>query len=253
MVLHVSNINLHVHYQHLNLEEARTTFERAVTADPLLSDLANMQIGVYTDGMRVAGVPVSIDAFVAKKARAQAKQDKVHVNRGRTRTNQGFGVWSPENDTTIVAIPCVCVHIFRLCSRNAPATTVTWVNTPSALTPSLTSASSHLPTLQDKQHSNARARKSKARETRGKVRPHKGQPAHSQGRAWPRDQAITRALTIHEHQPPASTQRRWHVCESEDTHWEVPMSRRIRQDPNARMRRRREWSEIRRGGMVGGW
>jgi len=92
MVLHVSNINLHVHYQHLNLEEARTTFERAVTADPLLSDLANMQIGVYTDGMRVAGVPVSIDAFVAKKARAQAKQDKVHVNRGRTRTNQGFGV-----------------------------------------------------------------------------------------------------------------------------------------------------------------
>jgi len=39
-----------------------------------VSDLANMEAGVFTDGMRVAGVPVGINdcvqAFVLKKAQA---------------------------------------------------------------------------------------------------------------------------------------------------------------------------------------
>ena len=43
-------------------------------ADPVLADLAAMVAGVSTDGMRVAGVPVGVDAcvktFVAKKARS---------------------------------------------------------------------------------------------------------------------------------------------------------------------------------------
>ena len=42
-------------------------------ADPALKDLAAMRVGVSTDGMRVAGVLVGVDAwvktFVAKKAR----------------------------------------------------------------------------------------------------------------------------------------------------------------------------------------
>ena len=55
-------------------KSAINTFERAVIADPSLSDLANMGVEVSTDGVRGAGVPVGIDdsvkAFVAKKARA---------------------------------------------------------------------------------------------------------------------------------------------------------------------------------------
>ena len=45
-----------------------------VRADLFLADLAAMRAGVSTDGMRVAGVPVGVDAwvkiFVAKKAQS---------------------------------------------------------------------------------------------------------------------------------------------------------------------------------------
>ena len=48
--------------------------DSAVRADPVLADLAAMGAGVSTDGMRVAGVPVGVDAwvktFVEKKARS---------------------------------------------------------------------------------------------------------------------------------------------------------------------------------------
>ena len=48
-----------------------TALDSAVRADPALADLAAMGAGVSTDGMRVAGVPVGVDAwvktFVAKK------------------------------------------------------------------------------------------------------------------------------------------------------------------------------------------
>ena len=49
-----------------------SSLERALREDPTLADLAAMGTGVSTDGMRVAGVPVGVDAwvktFVAKKA-----------------------------------------------------------------------------------------------------------------------------------------------------------------------------------------
>jgi len=57
-----------------SLDTARSALDRAVRADPALADLAAMGAGVSTDGMRVAGVPVGVDAwvktFVAKKARS---------------------------------------------------------------------------------------------------------------------------------------------------------------------------------------
>ena len=57
-----------------SLDTARSALASAVRADPALADLAAMGAGVSTDGMRVAGVPVGIDAwkkdFVAKKARS---------------------------------------------------------------------------------------------------------------------------------------------------------------------------------------
>ena len=55
-------------------DSARSALERAVREDPALADLAAMGAGVSTDGMRVAGVLVGVDAwvktFVAKKARS---------------------------------------------------------------------------------------------------------------------------------------------------------------------------------------
>ena len=55
-----------------SLDTARSALERTVREDPTLVDLAAMGAGVLTDGMRVAGVPVGVDAwvktFVAKKA-----------------------------------------------------------------------------------------------------------------------------------------------------------------------------------------
>jgi len=55
-----------------SLNTARSALERAVREDPALADLATMGAGISTDGMRVAGVPVGVDAwvkkFVAKKA-----------------------------------------------------------------------------------------------------------------------------------------------------------------------------------------
>ena len=55
-------------------DSARSALERAVREDPALADLAAMGTGVSTDGMRVVGVPVGVDAwvrrFVAKKARS---------------------------------------------------------------------------------------------------------------------------------------------------------------------------------------
>jgi len=52
----------------------RSALERAARADPALADLAAMGTGVSPDGIRVAGVPAGVDAWVktlvAKKARS---------------------------------------------------------------------------------------------------------------------------------------------------------------------------------------
>ena len=57
-----------------SLDTARCALDSAVRADPASADLAAMGAGVSTDGMRVARVPVGLDAwlknFVAKKARS---------------------------------------------------------------------------------------------------------------------------------------------------------------------------------------
>ena len=56
------------------LDTALESLESAVRADPALKDLAAMGAGFSTDDMRVAGVPVGVDAwvmtFAAKKARS---------------------------------------------------------------------------------------------------------------------------------------------------------------------------------------
>jgi len=46
------------------LDTARSALDLVVRADPFLADLAAMGAGVSTDGMRVAGVPVGVDAWV---------------------------------------------------------------------------------------------------------------------------------------------------------------------------------------------
>jgi len=57
-----------------SLDTARSALDSAVRADPALADLAAMGAGVSTDGIRVAGVPVGVDAwvktFVEKKAQS---------------------------------------------------------------------------------------------------------------------------------------------------------------------------------------
>jgi len=74
MDLNVPKFNVFFLDTSFNLDTARSALERAVREDPSLADLATMGAGVSTDGMRVAGVPVGVDAwvktFVAKKARS---------------------------------------------------------------------------------------------------------------------------------------------------------------------------------------
>ena len=57
-----------------SLDTARSALDSAVREDPTLSDPVAMGAGVSTDGMRVAGFPVGVDAwvktFVEKKARS---------------------------------------------------------------------------------------------------------------------------------------------------------------------------------------
>jgi len=57
-----------------SLDPARSAVNSAVRADPASADLASMGAGVSTDGMRVAEVPVGVDAwvktFVEKKAQS---------------------------------------------------------------------------------------------------------------------------------------------------------------------------------------
>ena len=74
MDLNVPKFNVFFPDTSLSLDTARSALDSAVRADPALADLAAMGAGVSTDGMRVAGVPVGVDAwvktFVAKKARS---------------------------------------------------------------------------------------------------------------------------------------------------------------------------------------
>jgi len=74
MDLNVPNFNVFFLDTSFSFETARSALDRAVRADPALTDLATMGAGVSTDGMRVAGVQVGVDAwvktFVAKKARS---------------------------------------------------------------------------------------------------------------------------------------------------------------------------------------
>ena len=74
MDLNVPKFNVFFPDTSFSLDTARSALERAVRDDPALTDLAAMGAGVSTDGMRVAGVPVGVDAwvktFVAKKARS---------------------------------------------------------------------------------------------------------------------------------------------------------------------------------------
>ena len=74
MDLNVPKFNVFFPDPSFSLETARSALDLAVRADPSLADLAAMGAGVSTDGMRVAGVPVGVDAwvqnFVAKKARS---------------------------------------------------------------------------------------------------------------------------------------------------------------------------------------
>jgi len=69
MDLNVPKFNVFFPGTSFSLDTARS----AVREDPVLADLAAMGAGVSTDGMRVVGVPVGVDAwvktFVAKKAR----------------------------------------------------------------------------------------------------------------------------------------------------------------------------------------
>jgi len=74
MDLNVPNFNVFFSGTSFSLDTARSALELAVRADPSLADLAAMGAGVSTDGMRVAGAPVGVDAwvetFVAKKAQS---------------------------------------------------------------------------------------------------------------------------------------------------------------------------------------
>ena len=74
MDLNVPKFNVFFPDTSFSLDTARSSLDSAVRADPALADLAAMGAGVSTDGMRVAGVPVGVDAwvktFVAKKAQS---------------------------------------------------------------------------------------------------------------------------------------------------------------------------------------
>jgi len=79
MDLNVPKLNVFFPDTSFSLDTARSALERAVREDPALADLAVMGAGVSTDGMRAAGVPVGVDAwlktFVAKKARSAITED----------------------------------------------------------------------------------------------------------------------------------------------------------------------------------
>jgi len=72
MDLNVPKFNVFFPDTSFSLDTARSALDSAVRADPALADLAAMGAGVSTDCMRVAGVPVEVDAwvktFVEKKA-----------------------------------------------------------------------------------------------------------------------------------------------------------------------------------------
>jgi len=74
MDLNVPKFNVFFLDTSFSLDTARFALESVVRADPALEDLAAMGAGVETDVMRVAGVPVGVDAwvktFVAKKAQS---------------------------------------------------------------------------------------------------------------------------------------------------------------------------------------
>jgi len=73
MDLNVPKFNVFFPDTPFSLDTVQSVLKRSVRADPALADLAAMGAGVLTDGMRVAGVLVGVDAwvktFVAKKAR----------------------------------------------------------------------------------------------------------------------------------------------------------------------------------------
>jgi len=64
MDLNVPTFNVLFPDTSCSLDTARSALDRAVRADPALADLAAMGSGVSTDGMRLAGVPVGVDAWV---------------------------------------------------------------------------------------------------------------------------------------------------------------------------------------------
>jgi len=64
MDLNVPKFNVFFPDPSFSLDTARSALDLAVRADPSLADLAAMGAGVSTDGMRVAGVPVGVDAWV---------------------------------------------------------------------------------------------------------------------------------------------------------------------------------------------
>ena len=74
MDLNVPTFNVLFPDTSFSLDTARSALDRAVRADPTSADLAAMGAGVSTDGMRVAGISVGVDAwvktFVAKKAQS---------------------------------------------------------------------------------------------------------------------------------------------------------------------------------------
>ena len=61
MNLNVPKFNVFFPDTSFSLDTVRSAVERAVREDPALADLATIGAGVSTDGMRVAGVPVSVD------------------------------------------------------------------------------------------------------------------------------------------------------------------------------------------------
>jgi len=74
MDLNLPKFNVFFPGTSFSLDIARSALELAVRAESSLTDLAAMGAGVSTDSMRVAGVPVGVDAwvktFVVKKARS---------------------------------------------------------------------------------------------------------------------------------------------------------------------------------------
>ena len=66
MDLNVPKFNFFFPDTCFSLDTARSALDSAVRADPALADLAAMGAGVSTDGMRVAGGPVGVDAWVKR-------------------------------------------------------------------------------------------------------------------------------------------------------------------------------------------